>query len=276
MKKISGVVSLNKFDSDGDTVPFRADNLNDWSGLTIRPTPSVTNPWVRVRLDACDAPELHYESLTQSTVFGRAAAEMTYQHLGGGFVDWSLVGNRPTNSEEIPVVLEVVGVDQFKRVIGWLYPPGVATSPENSANYALLNWGLAYPAIYTTTPATHAPAARDAWASARTNARGFAPLDTTASFRFSEMAVDQSAAMILPKIWRRVALFASQNPDTTGLKAWMKSKRDLALPVTGTVLDIRKNMSVTGDDVTVTEALITATWVPARSFTSSQIFAWLH
>lgn len=275
MRIIPGFIKLNEFRSDADTFPFRPTNSGDLAGLGLKPIPTPSRPWVRVRLDAIDTPELHYEGLSQSTEWGRAATEFMYLELGGGGVSWSLAGNNPMNSEEIPVQLGIVGVDRFKRVIGFVWSAAANPTPTTSVNFYLATAGLAYPAIFSTTPNDHAAAIRHAVDDARANDAGFWPVDQTEAFDFAAAATDQALIMVLPKIWRRVGYYAAGHPNLSDWQRFMKSKRDLIQPTTGLTLDLRKAVHLDGDTLTVDPNIMMGTWLPRGLFTTSQVFAWM-
>jgi len=275
MKVISGTISLSQWSSDGDTFAFKANNLADWNGLPIKPRPTEPNPWVRVRLDACDTPELHYSYATQSTLWGRASTQFFADLFGMGAIDWSISGNRPLNTIEAGARLSIVGIDKFKRVIGLLHPPSGALSAANSANLQLIEAGLAYPAIYETTPEDYATGARDAWASARAVEAGFSGLDKTFEFDMVNVATDQDAVMIQPKVWRRVIHYAQNYASTESWEAYLKGRNDLFLPPTGKIQNLRKVMVRAGDVITIAPDSINATWDVSGGLTSSQILAFL-
>lgn len=275
MKVISGSISLSQWSSDGDTFAFKANNLADWNGLPIKPRPTETNPWVRVRLDACDTPELHYNYATQSTLWGRASTQFFADLFGMGTIEWSISGNRPLNTIEAGARLTIVGIDKFKRVIGLLHPPSGALTAANSANLQLIEAGLAYPAIYETTPEDYATGARNAWASAIENEAGFAPINSTGSFVLQEAATDQDVFMIQPKVWRRVIHYAQNYATTESWETYLKGRNDLFLPPTGKIQNLRKVMIRTGDVITIAPDSINATWDVSGGLTSSQILAFL-
>ena len=275
MKRVLGKISLSQWSSDGDTFAFRADDIKDWNGLPIKPRPSESNPWVRVRLDACDTPELHYSYATQSTLWGRAATQFLATHFEIGDIDWSISGNRPLNTTEADAVLTIVGIDKFKRVIGLVHHPTNELDPKYSINIRLIEAGLAYPAIYETTPEDYATEARNAWAIAIEDRLGFAPIDATASFNMVSAAADQSEFIIQPKVWRRVIHYAQNYATTEDWEAYLKGRNDLFLPVTGKIQNLRKVMIRDGETITIAPDSINATWDVSGGLTSSQILAFL-
>lgn len=275
MKEIMGKISLSQWSSDGDTFAFKADNLADWARLPIKPRPTTDNPWVRVRLDACDTPELHYSFAAQSSFWGRASTQLLADLFEIGEIEWSISGNRPLNTAEADARLTLVGIDKFKRVIGLLHHPEAETSPAHSANVQLIAAGLAYPAIYTTTPENYAAAARDAWASAVENAEGFAPLDATPNFNMIDVANDQSVVMIQPKVWRRVLHYSQNYANTESWETYLKGRNDLFQPPTGTTKNLRKVLARSGNILSIEPDTINATWYVAGSSASSQILQFL-
>lgn len=275
METISGKLSLSQWRSDGDTFAFKADDISAWNGLPVKVRPTIASPWVRVRLDACDTPELHSDSAAQSSYWGRAATQELADAIGLGTVSWSMSGNNPLNLHEVNCRLFVVGLDKFKRIIGVLFPETGDTDAADSVNIRLIGKGLAYPAIYQTTPTDLADAARSAWSQAIDSEFGFAPLDSTASFDMVEVATDQDEIMIQPKVWRRVNHYAQNYAGTESWEVYLKGRNDMLQPPTGTAKNLRKIMIRTGDQIDIAPDTINATWYVSGGLISSQILRFL-
>lgn len=274
-KYITGKLSVSRWISDGDTFAFKANDIADWIGLDPRPKPTLANPWVRLRLDGLDAPELHASGQVQSQTWGRAATQETWSRLGGNTISWSISGNIPLSGDELDCTIRVIGIDKFYRVISALWAPGTDKLFPLSENVHLVSQGLAYPSPYETTPLELIDEIRSAWADAIANVRGFTDRDETQSFNIFTVAAPQDAVLIHPKVWRRVNLFAVTYSSTENWEVYMKKRNDLYLPTVGKVQNLRRSLIRTGDEINIDIDPVTAMWFTTGGFTSSQILAFI-
>jgi endonuclease YncB( thermonuclease family) len=229
---------------DGDTVKFRADTPALLDALPRRSgtPPAVNARGVSVRFEAIDALETHFNESHQELLGANAARDAMLEALGfTGVVFFDDLPNkvRSADSDEVRGHLLCNGVDAFGRLIAFVYagdhpgPDGSAVWVDDalvdrSVNAALLAAGHAYPAFYSTLPAslrTHlaevSRAARAAqppaglWARATGDPNGAA---TIADLEALEELV------IWPKLFRRaVAYLAGGATDFDGFDTWLRA-----------------------------------------------------
>ncbi|MDX3586933.1 MULTISPECIES: hypothetical protein [Streptomyces] len=227
---------------DGDTVKFKPDSPALVEGL---PRPSGTPPdinarGISVRLEAIDALETHFGETHQELDGANAARHMLLQFLG--FTNVTFFEDLPNkvksaDQDSIRGYVLSNGIDADGRMIGFVYP-GDPTEPDGSdvfldearvdqsANTTLFTEGLAYPAFYSTLPAslrihlaTKSRAARAAavgvWPRSKADPNGKADVPD----------LDTLQQLVMwPKLFRRIVPYlATGATDFNGFDAWLRS-----------------------------------------------------
>lgn len=261
---------------DGDTVKFAPSN----PGLVERlPRPSGGSPklnsrGISVRLEAIDALETHFMNTHQELDGGMAARDAMLSHLG--FSDVEYYDDLPyvvrsANADRLPGWVISNGIDAHGRLIGFCFtgtPPRadgleVFAEPaliDQSANVAMLNQGLVYPAFYTTLPPELRTHLTDISRKARAEraglwARSVADPDNAATVSSAEGLTD---LVMWPKLFRRLVPFFATHNNLSHLDTWLredpKDRDDAILMLeTGEHRRISDIVTASGDSVQLTQ-----------------------
>jgi len=236
---------------DGDTIKFKPDTPALVEGLprtSGRPA-QINGRGISVRLEAIDALETHFSETHQELAGANAARDELLRLLG--FTNVTYLPDRPNNvasadQDHLRGHVLTNGIDANGRLIGFVFagefdgPDGAAVFldekvVDTSANALLLGGGYAYPAFYSSLPATlrmHlAETSRTAraaevgiWARSTADPNGAATVLDLASLQ---------QLVCWPKLFRRlVPYLATGAPDFDGFDAWLRAdpvNRDDAL-----------------------------------------------
>lgn len=200
---------------DGDSVRFVADDLDLLfelrNGYRVKPTKSDGS--VQLRFEGVDAPELHYGKDAQP--LGAEARDALLDWMG--FRNLQFDGTKVTSADpgEVRGAILSKAAEANGRPVSWVFleadaPAGesgdwVALTSEvlaNTMNHRLLESGMAYFTVYTSTPLRRdlrriAKAARDADA-------GVWAVDCTDQFVLENQdSIGPGGQLILPKLFRR-------------------------------------------------------------------------
>jgi endonuclease YncB( thermonuclease family) len=217
---------------DGDSVRFYPDDPDAFTtaGLRVRVN---SRGGAQLRLDAIDALETHYrppaahQQWHQPHNLGAQSSEALLSHLGFTKVDRDADGTvTDSTPAEAPGYILTRFADKYGRAVSFAFPGSRRASRDNqvwldvtglkkSANYQLLETGLVYPTFYSKLY----PDLRDAMAQAAVAARDagkgvWADDATLAGFSLRSRDQLQNEAVILPKLFRRLAEYLSL--DNTG------------------------------------------------------------
>lgn len=194
-KAISGQLLLVGYEPDGDSLRFKADNIEDFESVyrSYKLNPSKDES-VQLRLDGIDAPEIHYASHMQPR--GEIARNVM---LGDvlGFSD--LQFNKLRVIASTPPMMEATILthmfDPHGRPVSYLLTDNNAREFSNgeivevnkglldrTANIQLLKRGEAYPLLYTSTPTANRKYIRELARKTRDDRAGVWIDDKTASF----------------------------------------------------------------------------------------------
>jgi endonuclease YncB( thermonuclease family) len=242
---------------DGDTVKFRPDTPGLVEGL---PRPSGTPPalnarGVSVRLEAIDALESHFGETHQELAGANAARDALLADLGFTNVRYFPdMPNRIESADQDTVRGHVLanGVEANGRLVAFAYagdhagPDGMSVFvdealADRSANARLLAAGHAYPAFYTTLPATLRRHLAGSSAAARAAGAGIwsrSTADPDGPATVADLPAAE-ALVIWPKLFRRIVPYlAAGFPDFDGFDAWLRAdpvNRDDALFIIDTL-----------------------------------------
>ena len=229
---------------DGDTVKFRPDSPALVEALP-RPSghpPGINGRGISVRLEAIDALETHFGETHQELAGANAARDDLLRRLGFTNVTYFPdLPNKVRSADQDGVRGYVLsnGIDANGRLIAFVYagdhpgPDGATVfldEPllDRSLNAAILAAGHAYPAFYTTLPATlrgHlAEASRAARAAA--NPAGLWPRSTgdpNTAATVADLSALQRLA-IWPKLFRRIVPYLASGFTTfDDFDAWLRA-----------------------------------------------------
>jgi endonuclease YncB( thermonuclease family) len=244
---LAGTFHVVGAEPDGDSIRFRPDDPADWAEV---PGPNAVrrnvNGAAQLRLDAVDALETHYtppggHTQHQPLELAHAAAADLLEWLG--FRDVERDGETVTSVEadDRPGFILTRGADLYGRCVALA---GRADAPARSgeqifvdvpllretANHRLLTSGLAFPTFYTqlyldlrnelTEQAQAARAAR---------AGVFADDRTQGGVTVASEATLTDSAVILPKLFRRLAEYLQLNagdPSLAGFNDFLVQQDD--------------------------------------------------
>lgn len=206
---------------DGDGVRFVADHLEHYAQLKnahrIRPSADGS---VQVRLEGVDAPELHYGTAAQP--LGREARDQLLAWIG--FTELEYAPPTATlvtaaSADAVPAVVFTQAADPHGRPVAYLVttvgekehlPPDGEWALVDRAildhtfNTLLVQEGVAYPTVYTSTPVAHRTYLRALADEARKTGAGVWADDTTAEFALrGQASIGPEGQLILPKLFRR-------------------------------------------------------------------------
>ena len=233
---------------DGDTVTFRPTNPDDIRSLpTTGGSPAKFNKRgiTSIRFLDIDALETHFQGAHQNLEFANAARDHLLKILG--FSNVVFYPDQPNkiesaNADAIPGFMLALGTDVHGRVLANVFPetatPNCIAGKSSgsqvfvetrdidlSVNKSLLDAGLAYAELYTTTPvqiarhmANAVKAAREfrtgLWAHEALNMHKWATLNDLASLE---------TLIMFPKLFRRlVAFFSEGNTDLGDFDTWLR------------------------------------------------------
>ena len=195
---IKGSFIPKNYEPDGDSVRFIADNPDLYQNLhgSYRIKPSRKDGSVQLRFEAVDAPEIHYGKASQR--FGDKARDQLLAWMG--FKNIQYFPNNPdrVQSSEPETVRGAIlskAAEANGRPISYILLENDAASLKDgdwvrvddallksTINYRLLDEGIAYYTVYTSTPFDHRQLLRKVASQARDANRGVWELDTTTEF----------------------------------------------------------------------------------------------
>jgi endonuclease YncB( thermonuclease family) len=213
-----GTLVIVGYQPDGDSIRFVADTpelFDDlYRGYKIRR--STRDDSVQLRLEAIDAPELHYGGAAQPT--GDTARDWLLGQVG--FTDVTYETGTTTvvsaSPDAIRAVIYTKAADPNGRAIAYLHVTG-GRRPADGAwthvtnavldhtlNAQAVSAGIAYPTFYTSTPAPHVRHLRDLARGAREDKTGVWAVDQTPLFQLVDhSSIGPEGQLILPKLFRR-------------------------------------------------------------------------
>jgi hypothetical protein len=218
---IAGQFVIVGKEPDGDSVRFIADDPTLYAQLhrgdLAVPTPKDGS--IQLRFEGVDAPELHYGVFAQPR--GASARDELLKWMGFDQIKFK-AGSTLVEAAEPASVRGVIlskAVESHGRPVSWVLLEEQAAGLTNGSHVALdrqllertLNWrllerGLAYYTVYTSTPLIEelkAVASRARRAN-HGHGRGVWPVDSSREFKLIDHdSLGPGGALILPKLFRR-------------------------------------------------------------------------
>ena len=268
---------------DGDSLRFKPDNRQLLFGLKNPSRIKVSaDGSVQLRFEAIDAPELHYGSLEQP--LGAKSRDVLLQEMGFKNVVLEKRLVRASTPKEIRGLILSQAAEGNGRPISYVIVGEFANALEDGSrievtdavlektlNSTMLQNGMAYYTVYSSTPPNQRDYLKSISAKARAAKRGVWALDRSAGFVLQKQSdIDVNGQLILPKFFRRASdyLDAKRKKEFKGnIKAWLewtkssgKSENDLVQ-----IGDTKKSLSdwleVRGGNVRFTGDLLEAVFV---------------
>jgi hypothetical protein len=244
---LAGTFPITGTEPDGDSVRFRPSDPADWTKVPgAHQVRTNATGAAQLRADAIDALETHYtphggHTLHQPLALAHAAAAELLDWLG--FTGVVRDGEKVTavDADERPGFILTRGADKYGRcvaLIGRGDPPVASgemlrVSVEQlraTANHRLIATGLAYPTYYTNLYIELRAELSDQVATARQAAAGvFAGDRTQTGVTVESLATLTDDAVILPKLFRRLADYLQLNgddPSLAGFEDFLRQQDD--------------------------------------------------
>jgi hypothetical protein len=228
---LAGAYHVTATEPDGDSVRFRPDDPALWDQVP-GPVKRNASGAAQLRLDAIDALETHYtpqggHRLHQPLALAHAAAAELLAWIG--FTGVTRTGETVTSvdADDRPGFILTRGADLYGRCValaGRGEAPGAGevfvdeALLRTTANHHLIAGGLAYPTYYTQLYADLRNALTARAAKARAARDGvFADDRTQSGVTVESLATLTDDAVILPKLFRRLADYLHLNADDPSL-----------------------------------------------------------
>lgn len=239
---IKGCFTIASYEPDGDSVRFIADSPDLYQNLhgSYRIKPSKRDRSVQLRFEAVDAPEIHYGSAAQS--FGDKARNQLLTLMGFKNIQYYPKDPEKVKSCEPEIVRGAIlskAAEANGRPISYvilendaaLFEEGDWVKVdrallEKTMNYCLLEEGIAYYTVYTSTPFIHRKLLHKIASKARDANKGIWELDMTTEFVLEDQdSICPDGQLILPKLFRRCTDYLKDvNKGFKGnLKDWLIS-----------------------------------------------------
>jgi endonuclease YncB( thermonuclease family) len=244
---LAGTFPIAGTEPDGDSVRFRPANPADWSKVPgSHQVHTNATGAAQLRADAIDALETHYappggHNLHQPIALADAAAAELLDWLG--FTGVVRDGEKVTavDNDGQPGFILTRGADKYGRCValigrgdapvasGRMLRVGLEELRE-TANHELLRTGLAYPTYYSNLYIDLRAELTDQVATARQARTGvFADDRTEAGVTVESLATLTDEAVILPKLFRRLADYLQLNgddPSLAGFEDFLRQQDD--------------------------------------------------
>lgn len=216
---MKGSFVLKGYEPDGDSVRFIADNLGLYHNLhgSYRIKPSKRDNSVQLRFEAVDAPELHYGKDAQP--LGDESRDQLLSWMGFENIKYSphsttvqssdpdtvrgaiLSKAAEANGRPVSYILLEKDADRLKDG-DWVKVDDSLL--KKTINYRLLDEGMAYYTVYTSTPFDHRQTLSKVTSQALKAKKGVWKLDMTSDFVLDDQnSIGPKGQLILPKLFRR-------------------------------------------------------------------------
>lgn len=229
---IEGTFRIEGAAPDGDSIKFYPTNKSDWNVLAGQRVRFNKKGGAQLRLDGIDTLETHYAPLggTLGTIhqpleFGHVAADALLKFLG--FKSWKRSKDEKitdSDPDEIKGHILTRFVDTYGRAVAFALPGHVAGKKtgdqirfdiaylKRTANYHLLDAGLAYPTFYSKMYFDIRREMAKASQAARAAKKGVWGTDVTLSgATVTQLADVTEKQLLIPKIFRRLTDYFGQN-----------------------------------------------------------------
>jgi endonuclease YncB( thermonuclease family) len=242
MTLIQGNFKVLKTAPDGDSVRFYPNNPELWKKLQTRVSTN-RNGGAQLRLDSIDALETHFQPKGGSIVgmqhqpleFAHAASEELLKFLG--FKKITRNDNEVITSSEpdqVPGFILARFADAYGRGVAFVFKGNSEQADgsdiyldksllKKSANYHLLNKGLAYPTFYSKLYPDIRKELTVVAQKARNENKGLWKVDkTNTGFVLEELETIIDNVVILPKLFRRLLGYLAINDGSVSLEGFSK------------------------------------------------------
>ena len=246
---IAGTFHIQGYSPDGDSIRFAADNLDSWDKVAGRPVQPNARGHVQLRLEAIDTLETHFAQQHQPLELADRATEALFTELGITDVAWDANHQRVTQANDAtPGFILTRSTGTYGRPVAFVMTADQgqtlgldsgqpfylrAEQLAETANQHMLARGMAYPTFYTGLFQDLRSQLANVVKTARGDQQGLWPQDrTNAGVTVSNLTSITDDAVILPKLFRRLASFLETGGSVNGFKNYLAKNpyRVMVLP----------------------------------------------
>ena len=228
---IRGTFHVKGYSPDGDSIRFQAANNSHWDLLGGPPAKLNARAHAQLRLEAIDTLETHFQGVHQPLALAKKATDHLMAQLGITAVQWNAQGTMVTAANDgVQGYILSRQVEKYRRPVAFAFT-GVPAEADGSSvflndvrvgqstNAEMLRSGLAYPTYYnglfpdlrrslTALTAAARQGNKGVWAEDRTNT----------GFLVTGIASITNDHVILPKLFRRLAVYLEAGGSVQGFK----------------------------------------------------------
>jgi endonuclease YncB( thermonuclease family) len=219
---IKGAFKIIGKEPDGDSVRFIPDNpqfvreLKNSSRVKFSSDGSV-----QLRFEAIDAPELHFGQEAQP--LGAESRDALLKLMGFSGIQYTSAGLQvsASNPDRVRGAILSTAAEANGRPVSYVLLERDAAGLKDGSsmgvdanilrrtmNFKMLENGLAYLTVYTTTPESHRVFLRGVSAAARQAKKGVWAVDKTSDFSLDNQdSIGERGQLILPKLFRRATSY---------------------------------------------------------------------
>jgi endonuclease YncB( thermonuclease family) len=252
---LKGTVSVEGKKPDGDTISFSISDNSRWIWPKNKNGrfPEFNNKYeANVRLEAIDALELHYTDilrLPQLTLSQPKELALSARDRFLGLMGFDITYFEESQDHKLsdkanqrkPVNLAYNAIDQFGRIVGFIFPdnvelgdkPEVNLTPDvirKSINAKLLEEGYVYPTFYGALYPALRQVFADIAAKARHEKRGiWQHHQDVFEFERQPSVHILEELVMMPKLFRRLATHLGRNGAISNFRGFLQESKDLVV-----------------------------------------------
>lgn len=263
---IKGTFHIVGYSPDGDSIRFKANNLDLWKELGGRKVKKNARGHAQLRIEAIDTLETHYNGEHQPMTFAKKATDVLLEALGITHVVWNDNNTRVESANDgTEGYILSRKTDNNGRPIAFLFS---GSTPEadgstvyftparlkDSVNYKQVLEGLAYPTYYKGLFHDLRETLTQATEDARSRGAGLWSIDkTTDGFEVTGLRSITEEHVILPKLFRRLVKYIENGGNVSGFKDYLEESPEPILVLESAhFTNLDSVVSVVGNTVKLT------------------------
>lgn len=264
---IKGTYHVVGYSPDGDSIRFKADDENKWKLLDGPNAKLNAKRHAQLRLEAIDTLETHFRNSHQPLALATSALENLLSKLGITKVKWDQARTKVISAKDGTAgYILTREVEKNGRPVAFAFAGSTSEADGSSVtlkparllqsvNAAQLASGQAYPTYYKGLFPDLRKALTQLVKKARTDKVGVWAKDVTNSgVNVTDLSVLENSAVILPKLFRRLAEFLETGGDVEGFVQFLASlEEEIFIISTAHATHFDTVVKVMGDNVRMTE-----------------------
>ncbi len=236
---IKGSFHVKGYSPDGDSIRFKADNLNNWTFLRGLLAKRNAREHAQLRFEGIDTLETHYFGHHQPLDYANQATDALFQELGIENVQWNQRHSKVVEaSDAVPGYILSRSTDTYRRPIAFVFSGSThhedgssvrleAGLMKESVNYKLVEQGLAYPAFYKGLFFDLREEITRGVEKARQEGKGFWPKDkTNTGVEVTGLEQLEITDIIFPKLFRRIVNYIGDGGTIEGFLQFLADDPD--------------------------------------------------